>query len=874
MSLIDSTANTMKETAVKSVKDSASKAISETKVVGSVSNAVNNVTGSVSNAASGVSNAVAGVDKAVTGAIAGVLTNVAVGAAVGAVSGKFAKTLTKVAVGAVAGAAIGAVSDAVTGIFSDSDLKKTESASEAKFTLEIPESGLNVSVVSFSAHEEISTPFNISLDIASNDKVPFDKVMGKEALLTIASAEAGPRYFHGVIKTFRRAGSQGKYLYDATMVPYLDLLSMSTDCRIFQKMTMVEIVKKVFEPYKREIGTDKYKFLALKENGDKIKRRYCVQYRETDLDFISRILSEEGIFYYFEHYEDKHVIVFGDNIMSYKDISGTGSIAFNGSSNMCTDTESISNFDLSHHLTTGEVTHSEYNFKNSSVKQKTSANNDSVFNLEAYDYPGNYLDEKQGDTVSRIRLESIKAFEKMATASSNAPRLSAGFIFKMDKGKDVQYLVASITHGGSQSQVLEEHGNGSSSYSNAFVCIPATTVFRPQLHPKPVINGLQSAVVVGPKGEEIHTDEHGRVRVQFHWDRQGKKDENSSCWLRVAQSWGGGARGAQYIPRIGDEVMVSFLEGDPDRPVVTGSAYNSDNQPINNLKQSITQSGFKTKTHKGGGFHELRFDDANGREEIFMHSQKDLNMNVNSRRGMSIGGNSGTVIGGNCDTSVGGDHYVVVTGKQTGIAKEIVIGADTTISIVCGASSIVISPAGIKINGPRIDLNNGSSAPMPARRKVSGSQGNGGGGAKRGGGASKSSGSPSPKPAPQPEPAKPQKDWEVGPVIDREVPQEEFNGSIPGGGWTGTTPSISTSLPVNTSGLGNLPSLNSITSLKDKAIGEIQSKAAQQMGNLKGALLEKSGFSEMQGKLTSFSEKPASLMNSAKINPDDVIKKF
>jgi len=362
MSIVDTTSIALKESATKAVGDSASKA----------------VTGSVSNVVSGASNAVSGVSSAVSGAVSKVLTNVAVGAAVGAVSGSVAKTLTKVAVGAVAGAAAGAVTGAVASVLSGTIAKITESASATKFTLEIPGSGLSASVASFSAHEEMSKPFMINLTIACKDKIPFDKIMGKEALLTIASAEAGPRYFHGVISTFRRAGSQGKYLYDATMVPYLDLLSMSTDCRIFQKMTVVDIVKKVFEQYKREIGTDKYKFLALKENGDKIKRSYCVQYRETDLDFISRILAEEGIFYYFEHYKDKHVIIFGDNTMNYKDISSAGPIAFNASSNMSTDTESISNFDLSHHLTPGEVVHSEYNFKNSSVKQKTKANADEI----------------------------------------------------------------------------------------------------------------------------------------------------------------------------------------------------------------------------------------------------------------------------------------------------------------------------------------------------------------------------------------------------------------------------------------------------------------------------------------------------------------
>jgi type VI secretion system secreted protein VgrG len=564
-----------------------------------------------------------------------------------------------------------------------------EPASSAKFELEITGCSQKTLVSTFTAQEEMSKPYLVNLTIACEKKISFDKVMGKEAVLKIVSAEAGPRYFHGVIKTFSRAGFQGKYLYDATMVPYLDLLSMSTDCRIFQRMTVVDIVKKVFEQYKREIGTDKYKFLALKENGDKLKRRYCVQYRETDLDFISRILAEEGIFYFFEHYEDKHVLVFGDNTMNYKDICSSGPIAFNGSSNMSTDTESVSSFDFSQHLTPREVAHSEYDFKNSSVKQKSNANENSVFNLEVYDYPGNYLKENQGKTVSRIHLESLKTFEKVADATSNAPRLSAGFIFKMDRGKDVAYLVTSITHGGSQPQVLEEYANGQTSYSNGFVCIPATTVFRPPFHPKPVVTGLQSAVVVGPKGEEIHTDKHGRVRVQFHWDRQGKKDENSSCMLRVAQAWGGLSRGAQYIPRIGDEVLVEFFEGDPDRPIITGSVYNSDNMPINNLKQSITQSGFKTKTHKGEGFHELRFDDAKGQEEIYLQSEKDWNILVKNNKGQTIGGNSSTTV---ADTSFES-------------AKEIILTAETGITLVCGGSTITINPSGIIIKGGTVHIN-------------------------------------------------------------------------------------------------------------------------------------------------------------------------
>jgi type VI secretion system secreted protein VgrG len=799
--------------------------------------------------------------------------------------------------------------------------KNYEKASSSKFKLEITGCNQKTLVHSFTAQEEMSKPFMVNLTIACGNKISFDDVMGKEALLEIVSKEAGPRYFHGVIKMFSRAGFQGKYLYDITMVPYLDLLSMSTDCRIFQRMTVVEIVKKVFEQYKREIGTDKYNFLALKENGDKLKRRYCVQYRETDLDFISRILAEEGIFYYFEHYKDKHVIIFGDNTMNYKDICSTGPIAFNGSSNMSTDTESISSFDSSSHLTPREVSHSEYNFKNSSVKQKSNANDKSVFNLEVYDHPGNFLDENQGKTVSRIHLESLKTFETMADASSNASRLSAGFIFKMDKGKDVAYLVTSITHGGSQPQVLEEYANGQTSYSNGFVCIPATTVFRPPFHPKPLVTGLQSAVVVGPKGEEIHTDKHGRVRVQFHWDRQGKKDENSSCMLRVAQAWGGLSRGAQYIPRIGDEVLVEFFEGDPDRPIITGSVYNSDNTPIDNLKKSITQSGFRTKTHKGDGFHELRFDDAKGKEEIYLQSEKNWNILVKNRRGETVGGDSGTVVKKNCDISVGGDSYTIVTGKSTEIAKEIIIGASDKLTIVSGASSIVITPGSIEFNSPIVKVNCGGGAPMPQKRPVSGCTGKGGSSGGGGGGGSSVTSKPSVKSASTPAPAQPDDGWKAGPVKDVDEPTTEANdhliypdgtmapGSVwgqgdlsadimkhtpKGGGWTEIPPGGMPAMKQNTSGLGDLVSsatsslpgdlvsnasriasaVQNPESIKDAAAAAGRSKVAQALDKAKGAVLEKSGIGDMQDTMTKLSEKPKDLLGDRKINPDDVIKKM
>jgi type VI secretion system secreted protein VgrG len=320
--------------------------------------------------------------------------------------------------------------------------------------------------------------------------------------------------------------------------------------------------------------------------------------------------------------------------------------------------------------------------------------------------------------------------QKQGHGETTSCRLIPGHTFTLaDHNSDVlnqDYLIVSTVYAGEQPQSLEEGNGDGFSFDVEFTVIPADVQYRPiRTKERPFVKGIQTAIVVGPKGEEINTDEFGRVRVQFHWDRRDKKDDNSSCWLRVSQTWGGGGWGSQFIPRIGDEVLVDFIEGNPDRPIVTGCVYNGNNQPINSLKKSVTQSGFKTKTHKGEGFHELRFDDAKGSEEIFLHSQKDWNIQINSRKGQTVGGDSGTVVGKNRDLSVGGDSFSIIKGKSTKIAKEIIIGADDMITIVSGASSIVITPAGIKINGPRVDINDGSRALMPIEQPVTGSTGGG-----------------------------------------------------------------------------------------------------------------------------------------------------
>jgi type VI secretion system secreted protein VgrG len=868
MSLLDSASKVVSNSASKVVNESASKLVNEStsKVLnGSVSNVLNS---SVPNVLNG------SISNALNSSVPNVLNSSVPNVLNGSVTNELNSSIPNVFNGSG------------LNLLNDSASKLNEPASTAKFTFEIIGSGLSTSVVSFGAHEEMSTPYLVNLFLASyKTEIEFKKVLGKDALLTIVTS-GKPRYFHGIIAKFKRAGQQGDYLlYQAQVVPYLALLGMSTDCRIFQNMTVVDIVKDILEK-KHGISSDRCKFLSLTNNH--LKRDYCVQYRETDLDFISRLLSEEGIFYYFEHSQKKHVMVCGDNPMNYREISGETTVTVKSASGMNQEAESISDFDVSHTLTTSKVEYKDFNYENTPLELNGQKDSASKLYFEVYDYPGNFQSPEKGEQLANIHFEALNTFKEKGEGVSICPRLAPGSIFSMDQGEPIKYLAVSVAHGGYQPQVLGEQASSSGGhpYSNDFLTIPASVTYRPRLHPKPIVMGLQTATVVGRKGEEIHTDDYGRIMVHFHWDRLGNRDENSSCWIRVAQSWGGGARGGQFVPRIGDEVLVSFLEGDPDRPIITGSVYNSDNQPINNLKQSITQSGFKTKTHKGDGFHELRFDDANGSEEIFLHSQKDLNVQVQNRRGKTIGGDSGIVVGNNYDLEIGGASYIHVKGKSTKLAKEIVIGASDTITLVCGASSIVIAPGGIKINGPRIDLKDGSSAPMPTARPIAGSTGksSGGGGGKSGGGSSAPK--PEVKKAPKPEtaksePAKPDDGWKAGPVVDIPVetpamglPSAEH---LPTGGWGGplSTDVVPPIGKLPTGVIDEIPrEVPSLGKIKDTAINAGRNKLTQGLDSAKGNLLEKTGLGDVQNKMAKLSEKPASLLGDAKINPNDVIKKF
>lgn len=811
-------------------------------------------------------------------------------------------------------------------------------ASYATYLFSIKGNSKHISVTNLCAFESISIIFRVQIHFASTIEInDYEKLIGNESLLTILNDydEYGDtdRYFQGIIRKLEYVGADGDYfLYEAEMVPKFWQLSLRKNCRIFQETTTQEIVKKLLE--EGGIDSDHYRFALVNE---KHNRGFCVQYNESDFDFISRLLEEEGIYYFFEHYKDKHVMVMCDDKTIHSPIKGDKSIVFNPGG-MEGDEESIYSFTFSQRMKSGEYTHRNFFFKRTTLDltAKESAPNKESF--EVYEYPSLHTTQARGNELAKARSEELATMQKQGNGCSTSCRLIPGCTFTLVNHDstvlNTDYLITSTVFSGEQPQSLEEGNGDGYLFDVEFTVIPASAQFRPaRTREKPFVKGLQTATVVGPKGEEIHTDDYGRVRVQFHWDREGKRNDKSSCWIRVGQAWGGLSRGAQYIPRIGDEVLVDFLEGDPDRPIITGSLYNSDNMPINSLKKSITQSGFRTKTHKGKGFHELRFDDAKGKEEIYLQSEKDWNVLVKNRKGQTVGGDSGTVIAKNCDLSVGGDSYTIVTGKSTEIAKEIIIGTSDKITIVTGGSSIVISPAGVEINGAIVKVNCGGGAPMPQKRPVSGCTGkggsSGGGGGKSAGGASSptpasgkpSSSAPSTTPAQTPE-TKEITDPTASSAIEK--PLDTFKGTVPSGGWAeldsaGSVPEYDgwTLGPVSqgASGLGDLVSSGSSSpllkgaglpgagalvssatsslpgdlknrvsqvasviqnpaSLKDIAVNEGRNRLNRELNNAKGNLLEKTGIVEAQNEANRELNTLRDILKSPRIKQEDLLKKF
>lgn len=564
--------------------------------------------------------------------------------------------------------------------------------------------------------ESISELFCFELELGSKSSdLDFKVLLGQKVSLEIDVGDAGTRYIHGIVSRFGEMdapgeGELGNGAFDRTtyymqVVPWTWLLTRRQDCRIFQEKTIPDIVEEVFN----SMGFADFEF---KLNGSYDPLVNCVQYQETDFDFISRLLEAEGIFYFFEHTESKHTMFLTDTVENLGAHPQWEVVLYHPNAETRGEVERATAWHLDQLLQPGHYAMKDYNFMDPAtdllVGAKSSLGLDDLDKYEIFTYPGDYTNLggegegklSKGDARVRLRMEEGDARSVIVRGKSNNRKLAAGYKFNFEGHKNPdfneEWLCTSIQHqvdikeetaldalasggrdariGGNAMAVTEQR------YANKFTCVWANAPFRPPLTtPRPRIPGPQTALVVGPSGEEIYVDKHGRVKVQFHWDRYGTGDENSSCWVRVSQNWAGKQWGMIFHPRIGQEVVVEFLEGNPDRPLITGRVYNG----ANPIPYTVpTQSGILTRSTKGGStdnFNQIRFEDEKGSEEIQVHAEKDMNRIVENNDTENVGANQTSTIKANKTVKVSKDHAETIGADMAltvGKKREMTIGED------------------------------------------------------------------------------------------------------------------------------------------------------------------------------------------------------
>jgi type VI secretion system secreted protein VgrG len=535
------------------------------------------------------------------------------------------------------------------------------------FTFEAGELGpTDLLVTSFRGSEGVSELFHFEIELASEDAdLDFEAVIGQAGKLVFSEPD-GDRYVHGIVSGFEAIGFGRRFArYRATLVPGVWALTLIRRSRIYEELAVPEIIRRVLEA--DGVPADRFSITA---DEDHPVREYCVQYRESDWDFLSRLMEDEGFVYFFEQKEDGAVLVIDDRRDVRPDIEGDATIVFRDPGMGVAAQGQIWQFTARREVRPTKVHLREFDFKHPSVDpdEELAADVEPAFDQSVlcdYDYPGGLVENSVGAPLPTFRLEGLRTGDLTMSGESNLPRLRPAHRFTLDghhrEGFNIEYQVIRVVHDGSQEQAAqeEEAEEGHTVYHNNIACIPGDAYWRaPRRTPAPRIRGPQTAWVVGPDGEEIHTDEYGRIRVEFHWSRHDGANDDNSCWIRVSQAWAGPGWGAIFIPRIGHEVVVQFLEGDPDRPLVTGSVYNGANPTPYPLPDEKTKSTIKSDSSLGGGgFNELRFEDAKGSEEIFLHAEKDWNTVVLNDNSESIGHDQ--------SISVKHDRHKIIDNDQT-----------------------------------------------------------------------------------------------------------------------------------------------------------------------------------------------------------------
>lgn len=573
----------------------------------------------------------------------------------------------------------------------------------------------------FAGYERVSRLFRFDLDLLSeNDSITFTDIVGQNVTVSVEQIDGTARYFNGCISRFSQSGKDSRFThYRAEMVPWLWFLTRNADCRIFQNLTAPDIITQVFSKLSFQDYQNKLQ-------GTYNPLEYCVQYRETHFNFVSRLMERFGIFYFFQHEQGKHTMILGDSNSVFGSL---GNVKCGLTQGAVEDEDLITAWNSEQELRTGKYTLTDYNFTTPSTSLlATEATVDTVgpnASYEIFDYPGDYLTVGDGDSVTELRMQEEEASHLVATGASGCRAFTSGLQFTLQghyrSDQNTAYVLSEVQHAASVGQAYYG-GDSGSHYSNHFTCAPVSVPFRPvRITPKPMVQGPQTAVVVGKSGEEIWVDQYGRIKVQFFWDRVGQKDENSSCWIRVSQPWAGKNWGSMWIPRIGQEVIVEFLEGDPDRPMVTGRVYNAEVMPPYTLPDNGTRSTFMSRSSKGGGtanYNELRFEDKMGSEQIFMNAEKDMDWRVEHDSREFVGNNRSLIvttdqlekIGGKKHAHVVGDHMEKIEGAMslqvTGDQKEKVGGnlsldltGDQKEQIGGGMSLAVSSDQKIQVGG-------------------------------------------------------------------------------------------------------------------------------------------------------------------------------
>jgi len=613
----------------------------------------------------------------------------------------------------------------------------------------------------FAGVERLGRCFEYDLDLISEDaNISLNDVLGQNVTVRVQPSPQGdPRYFNGYVREF----TVGRVLdgvteYHAKMVPWLWFLTRTSDCRIFQDRTVPDIIKEVFRGHGFTNFEDRL-------TGGYRAWEYCVQYSETDFDFVSRLMEQEGLFYYFLHDNGKHTLVIANSSSTHDAVAGYEEVPYRPPTESLREQEYVREWQLTQRVQPGVYSHNDFDFKNPSKSLLTSAKvprTHAAADFEVYHYPGEYDQASDGDFYARCRVQEQQIEFEVATGRGDVRGITTGRRFRFSEHPRAdqcqEYLVT-----GTQIEVTSDRyesdggaagAMGEGNYQVDFTAVEVHQPFRAaRITPRPMIRGPQTAIVVGPAGEEIYTDQYGRVKVMFHWDRYSQADENSSCWIRVAQHWAGKKWGTIFTPRIGQEVIVEFLEGDPDRPIITGRVYNGSTMPPYDLPGNATMSTIKSNSSKGGGgFNEIRFEDKAGSEQIFVHAQKNQDVRVKNDCFEWIGHNRHRIvktdqfehvennrhekIDADHMEEIGKDRHLKVSGKQavevTGshslkvsgdvieqfqanhseqVTKNyylkglaLVIEGSTGITLKVGGSSVVIDNAGVTVKGTSVTL--------------------------------------------------------------------------------------------------------------------------------------------------------------------------